>query len=165
MYNVESTWIKYSAHQLFRKGYIYSTEAEFLDENKTKILRVFNFVIHSHLYSFALRFLFLQTHATSYYLYSTVKLLWRRKEEDLIENPIPYVLRNPYRNLKSENSQDYAYMNLTEWIQLLYSNIFVQGWWQATTNRCGGCLRWQYGRGRILCPWLAVFSTGKCHFL
>jgi hypothetical protein len=32
-------------------------EAEFLDES---------LVIHSHLYSFALRFLFLQTHATSY---------------------------------------------------------------------------------------------------
>jgi hypothetical protein len=41
-------------------------EAEFLDEIQTKILRVFLLVIHIHLYSFALRFLFLQTHATFY---------------------------------------------------------------------------------------------------
>jgi hypothetical protein len=39
-------------------------EAEFLDEIQTKVLRVFLLAIHSHLYSFALRFLFLQTHAT-----------------------------------------------------------------------------------------------------
>jgi hypothetical protein len=31
-------------------------------------------------------------------------------EENLIENhnAVPYGLRNPYRNFKSENSQDYA---------------------------------------------------------
>ncbi len=44
-------------------------EAEFLDEIQTKAL-VFLIAIHSHLYSFALRFLFLQTHATSYSFYS-----------------------------------------------------------------------------------------------
>jgi hypothetical protein len=38
------------------------TEVEFVDEIQTKVLRVFL----SHLYSFPLRFLFLQTHATSY---------------------------------------------------------------------------------------------------
>ncbi len=38
-------------------------ETEFLDEIQTKL---FLFAIHSHLYSFALRFLFLQAHATSY---------------------------------------------------------------------------------------------------
>jgi hypothetical protein len=41
-------------------------EAVFLDEIQTKALRVFLLAIHSHLYSFALRFLFLQTHATFY---------------------------------------------------------------------------------------------------
>ncbi len=46
-------------------------EAEFLDENQKKVLRVFLLAIHSHLYSFALRFLFLQTHATSYSFYSS----------------------------------------------------------------------------------------------
>jgi hypothetical protein len=40
-------------------------EAEFFDEIQTKVLRVFLLDIHSHLYSFALKFLFLQTHATS----------------------------------------------------------------------------------------------------
>jgi hypothetical protein len=47
-------------------------EAEFLSEIQTKILTVFFLAIHSHLYSFALRFLFLQIHATSYSFYSSV---------------------------------------------------------------------------------------------
>jgi hypothetical protein len=41
-------------------------EAEILDEIQTKVLRVFLLPIQSHLYSFALRFLLLQTHATFY---------------------------------------------------------------------------------------------------
>ncbi len=48
---------------------IYSTEAEFLDEIQTKVLRVFLLAIQSHLYIFALRFIFFQTHATSYSFY------------------------------------------------------------------------------------------------
>ena len=47
------------------------TEAEFLDEIQTKVLRVFLLAIHSDLYSFALRFIFLQNHATSYSFYSS----------------------------------------------------------------------------------------------
>jgi len=43
---------------------------------------------------------------------STVRLLYTVKEEggkpDRKPYPLPYGLRNPYRNLKSENSQDYA---------------------------------------------------------
>ena len=42
------------------------SEAEFLEEIQTKIFRVFLLAIHSHLYSFALRLLFFQTHAISY---------------------------------------------------------------------------------------------------
>jgi hypothetical protein len=42
-------------------------KTKFLDEIQTKdLLRVFLFHVHSHLYSFALTFLFLQTHTTSY---------------------------------------------------------------------------------------------------
>jgi hypothetical protein len=85
-------------------------EVKFLDEIQTKVLRVFLLAIHSHLYSFALRFLFLQTHATSYSLYSSVTVHLKEKGGKMIENhiPFPMVFRNPYRNLKSENSQDYA---------------------------------------------------------
>ncbi len=54
-------------------------EAEFLDEIQTKVLRVFLRAIHSHLYSFALRFLFLQIHATSYVFSSDSRN--RRKPE------------------------------------------------------------------------------------
>ncbi len=90
------------------------TRGRILDEIQTIFLRVFLLVIQSYLYSFALRFILLQSHATSHvffkftqpltYFYSSVycKLL-RSKQETL-----PYGLRNPYRNLKSENSQDYA---------------------------------------------------------
>ena len=81
-----------------------------LGRNLDKASRLFLLVIHSHLYSFALRFLFLQTHATSYSFYST--LLYTVKEKggkpDRKPYPLPYSVRNPYRNLKFENSQDYA---------------------------------------------------------
>ncbi len=81
-----------------------------MDEIQTKVLRVFLLAIHSHLYRFDLRFLFLQIHATSYSFYSSV--LYAVKEEVGKPNRKPYPLlygvRNPYRNLMSENSQDYA---------------------------------------------------------
>jgi hypothetical protein len=47
-------------------------EAEFLDEIQTKVLRMFLLAVHSDLSKFALRFLFLQTHATSHSFYSSV---------------------------------------------------------------------------------------------
>jgi hypothetical protein len=50
---------------------IFFPDAEFLDKIQTKVLRVFLIVIHSYLYSFSLRFLFFQTHATSYSLWKT----------------------------------------------------------------------------------------------
>ncbi len=56
---------KFSPH--CKLGYRFqTTEAEFLDENKTKVFRVFLLAVNSHINSFPLRFLFLQTHATSY---------------------------------------------------------------------------------------------------
>jgi hypothetical protein len=42
------------------------TEAKFLDKMQTKIWGVLLLVLHSHLYSFSLGYLLLQTHATSY---------------------------------------------------------------------------------------------------
>jgi hypothetical protein len=48
-------------------------EAEHFDVIQTKVLRVFLLVIHSHRYSFAWRFIFLQAHATSYDLLYTAK--------------------------------------------------------------------------------------------
>jgi hypothetical protein len=95
---------------------VFWSEVKFLDEIQTKVLKVFLLAIHSHLYSFALRFLVLWTHATSYNFYSS--LLYTVKEKggkpDRKPYPLPYGLRNPYRNLKSENSQDYA----SSWIWL-----------------------------------------------
>jgi hypothetical protein len=52
-------------------------EAEFLDEIQTKVFSVFLLAIHSHLYSFALRFLVLQTHTTSYRFYSSVTVHYK----------------------------------------------------------------------------------------
>ncbi len=61
---------------------------QILDKIQTKVLRVFLLAIHSHLYSFALRFLFLKltqplTVSTVHLLYTTLP---RRKEKNLIEN-------------------------------------------------------------------------------
>ncbi len=42
------------------------TEAKFLNDIRTKVLRVFLLAIYSHLYSFASSFLFIQTNAISY---------------------------------------------------------------------------------------------------
>ncbi len=50
---------------------LHYTEVEFFDEIQTKVLRVFLLAIHYQLYRFALRFLFLQTHATPCVLLQT----------------------------------------------------------------------------------------------
>jgi hypothetical protein len=67
------------------------TEATFLDEIQKKVLKVFLLAIQSHFYNFALRFLFLQTHATSYSFYSA--LLYTVKEKggtpDREPHPLP----------------------------------------------------------------------------
>jgi hypothetical protein len=39
---------------------------------------------------------------------STVKVMYNVKEKGEKPYPLPYGLRNPYRNLKSVNTQDYA---------------------------------------------------------
>jgi hypothetical protein len=70
-------------------------EAEFLDEIQTKVSRVFLLAIHSHLYSFALRFIFLQTHTTSY---SFLQLLYTAKEKGGKANRKPYILPYGLRN-------------------------------------------------------------------
>ncbi len=73
------------------------TVAEFLDEIQTKVIRVFLLAIHSHLYSLALRFIFLQTHATSYVFLQFSYLLYTVKEKggkpDRKPCPLPYCLR------------------------------------------------------------------------
>ncbi len=79
---------------------------------QTKVWRVFLLFIHCYLYSFALRFKFLQTHAT-FYVFLQFISYWtlqrkKRGKPDRKPYPLPYGLRNPYRNLKSENSQDYV---------------------------------------------------------
>ncbi len=81
-------------------------EAESFDEIQTKVLRVFLPGIHSHLNSFALRFLFLFTHATSYsfYTWDIVNCKGEGGKPDRKPYPLPHGLRNLYRNLKSENS-------------------------------------------------------------
>ncbi len=97
-------------------------EAEFLDEILTKVLRVIllaTVLIDSHLYSFALRFMFLQTHATSTYFFKltqksltyfyrftvsvTIHVKKKGGKPDRKPFQIPYDLRNLYKNLKSEN--------------------------------------------------------------
>jgi hypothetical protein len=80
--------------------FLLRTEAEFLDEIQTKVLKVFLLAIQSDLYSFALKFLFLQTHATSYSLYIALLYTLKEKGENLLENHPPSLwfkksLQNP----------------------------------------------------------------------
>jgi hypothetical protein len=56
-------------------------EAEFLDEIQKK---VFLLAINRHLYSFALRFLFLQNHATSY-SFTEFTLIRRREKKRCLQ--------------------------------------------------------------------------------
>jgi hypothetical protein len=67
------------------------TKAKFWDEIQTKLLRVFLLAIHSHLYGFDLRFLVLQTHATSYSFYSSVNVhcTGERRITDRNHSPFP----------------------------------------------------------------------------
>ncbi len=76
------------------------SEAELLDEIQTRVNLL---AIHSYLYSFALRLLFLQIHATSYaflqthetsyvFLQFSYCTLYRRKEENLIGNHTPFLM-------------------------------------------------------------------------
>jgi hypothetical protein len=70
-------------------------------KSRQKFLRVFILAIRRHLYSFDLKFLCLQTHATSYSFLSA--LLYTVKEKggkpDRKQHPLPYGLRNLYINL------------------------------------------------------------------
>ncbi len=66
---------------------------------------------YSHLpLQLCLRFKFLQTHATSYSFSKG-----ERRKPDRKPYHLPYGLGNPYRNLKSENSQDYAQKPQRDW--------------------------------------------------
>jgi hypothetical protein len=63
-----------------------------LDEIQTKVFRVSFLAIHSHRYSFALRFLFLQTHATSYSFYGSITVHYTVKEKGGKPDKKPYPL-------------------------------------------------------------------------
>ncbi len=71
----------------------YRTEAIFLDEIQSKVL----LTIQSHLCSFALRFIFVQTHTISYVFLQTllriftVQLLYTVKEKELKEGKCKFM--------------------------------------------------------------------------
>jgi hypothetical protein len=69
-------------------------EAEFLDEIQTKVLRVFFLAIQNHL---ALRFLFLQNHATSFSFYRA--LLYTVKEKGGKPDIKPHPLYGYFRKI------------------------------------------------------------------
>jgi hypothetical protein len=77
------------------------TEAEFLDEIQTKDLRIFLLAIQSHLYSFALRFLFLQTHVTSYSFCSALLYVYTVKEKGGKPDRKPH----PFQEIHTETSR------------------------------------------------------------
>jgi hypothetical protein len=71
-------------------------EAEFFDEIQTKVFKVFLFAIHSHLYSFAMRFIFFTLLQPLTYFFNSrnllhIKLLFivKKKGGKPDRNPIP----------------------------------------------------------------------------
>ncbi len=88
-------------------------EAEFLDEIQTKVSRVSLRAIHSHLYSLQLWLLIsISSNSRNLLQFLEFSFLYTVKEKggkpERKPHLLPYGLRNPYRNLMSENSQDYA---------------------------------------------------------
>jgi hypothetical protein len=63
-----------------------------------------------------LEILFTQTHATFYSFYSSDTVHYKGKggNPDGKPDPLPYGLRNPYRNLRSENFQEFRPRNLNK---------------------------------------------------
>ncbi len=81
---------------------IISTHTVTWGKIQTKVLRFFRHGSHSHLYSFALRFFISSNSRNLLQFYSSVTVNCKGERRKT------YGLRNPYINLKSENSQAYA---------------------------------------------------------
>jgi hypothetical protein len=91
--------------------------------SRPSILRVFLLTFHSYLYSFALRFLFLQTRATSYSFYSSLLYTENekgRKSEKKLMQPLTVstvryctLLRRKEENLRKNSC------NLLQFLQLV----------------------------------------------
>ncbi len=115
-------------------------EAEFMDEIQTKALSAFLLVILSHLYSFALRFLFLQTIS---------------KEENLIKKPylLPHGLRNPYWT-SSLRTIKIMPRNLNETVTACMASRYEHDYDRretATLRHMYFCFVSKYSVGRALC--------------
>jgi hypothetical protein len=82
------------------------TEAEFLEEIQTKVLRVFLLDIYNHHYSFCLE-IYISSNSRNLLQFLQYTVKDQRGKSDRKPFSLPYGLRNPNRNLKSENCQDY----------------------------------------------------------
>ncbi len=107
-----------------------------LRRNPDKSLkRIFLLAIHSHLYAFSLRFLFLQTHATSYSFFSSLLHSYtvKEKEENLIET-VP-----PSQYLKKIHTETSSLRTLK--IMPRNLNEIVRSWIRLQDERgdCGRC--------------------------
>jgi len=106
-----------------------STEAEILDEIQTKVLRAFLLATHSHLYTaFPWDFYFfkLTQPLTVFIVLLQYTVKEKGEKPDRKPYPLPYGLRNPYRNLKSENfdyakkpQRNFTFMNSASVLDLL----------------------------------------------
>ncbi len=89
------------------------TEAEFLDEIQTKVLGVFLLANYSHSLQICIE-IYISSNSRNLlqFVLFTVKFLYTVKEKGgkPVKKPhhLPHSLRNPYRNLKADKSQDYA---------------------------------------------------------
>jgi hypothetical protein len=77
-----------------------------LDEIQTNVLRVFHLAIQSPL-QFCLK-IYISSNSRNLLQFLEYTVKEKGGKPDRKSCPLPYGLRNPYRSLKSENSQDYA---------------------------------------------------------
>jgi hypothetical protein len=106
MYIVRTLYPVYRMYEEWRASSALCPEAEFLKEIQTKVLRVFLLVIQSPLQLCLEISISSDSHNLSQFLLYTVKE--KGGKPDRKPYPLTNGLRNPYRNLKSEKTQDYA---------------------------------------------------------
>ncbi len=108
------------------------SEAAFLDEIQTKVSRVFHFVIHSHLYSFAWYFYFFKlTHTTSYSFYSSVTVHCRGERMETWQKTIPPSL---WFKKSIQKSQVWELSKLYPETSMFMNSASVQNSWQLSSE-------------------------------
>jgi hypothetical protein len=145
-------WLKMDPEPVGPGPWFNCPEAEFLDEIQTKVLRVFLLAITVSSTALPWDFCFFRLTQPLTVFYSSVTVhckgerrkIWKKRKP----YPLPYGLRNPYRNLKSENSlrlcpETSTKLNIHEFDFWSWESVYFAGMWRpnsthAPVPRCAG---------------------------